>query len=127
MATSHLKNNWKGVIARTISALEALLGALNDPDVSEDNFEAAISAAMSDEDFGAFYRSSLGARRPLEDTNIELEPSDAAMRLQSILETHIPSFADQATKTYRDNRRPSRLIRYWIPTLVLLVSPKLNL
>lgn len=122
VASSRLVNNWKGVIARTISALDALLGALNDPDVTEETFEAAVANSMSEEEFECFYESTLASRRPLENTTNLLEPIEAAARLQNILQTHIPSFSDKATKTLRDNRRPSRLIRYWIPAIVLLVS-----
>jgi len=110
------------VIVRSIAALGALTDALNDPDISEDNFEAMVAAAMSNDDLGSFFQSSRSSEKQMEEAMDNVTPVDAAKRLQDILETHIPSFTGKASTIFRRNRRPSLFIRYWIPAVVVLVS-----
>ncbi|GJC94027.1 ATP synthase regulation protein NCA2 [Colletotrichum higginsianum] len=58
----------------------------------------------------------------IEDANAVEKPSVLARRLLNILDTGLPNHVAAAQILVRNNGRPSRLIRYWLPATAALLS-----
>ncbi len=116
------KHQWKSGIVTIISTMDAVLNAASNPEAPVDNFESAIAACMNDDPFEVYQATSTNQQRPVESTIIQLKPSLASERLQSILQHQLPTFLAHANTSMQGHRRPSRLVRYWLPATALLVS-----
>ena len=91
--------------------MDAVVDTVNTPNLSVDAFDASVAAITHDDPFYA-----------LHDTPAELEPADVARRLQHLLSHALPAYTTQFNAGVRANGRPSRLVRYWLPATLLLVS-----
>lgn len=102
--------------------MDAVLDAASNSDVRVNDFEGAITAYMSDDPFEDHQSTSTNQQTPLESPNIQLKPSLASERLQNILQHQLPTFVAHANTSMQGHRRPSRLVRYWLPATALLVG-----
>ncbi|TKA65327.1 hypothetical protein B0A49_07261 [Cryomyces minteri] len=109
-------HRWKGSIARSIALMEAVLVKVSDPELSVDKFDAAI-AEMTDEDPYYELYSTDG-----EQTVSSPKPMEAAGRLRKLLQTLLPEYQTTSSALVREHGKPSRLIRYWLPVAVALIS-----
>jgi nuclear control of ATPase protein 2 len=104
---------WQSTIAKSVSLLEHILRNASGIDNSVSEFEESVFASVEDDpEFVSTVESG-------ESTT---SPSQLANRLMHILEVHLP-WQEQACATMSlEYGKPSRLIRYWIPGAVLLLS-----
>lgn len=116
----HQKHSWKGTIVKSISVMDAVINAASDPDLANDEFEAAVSSYMH-EDPLEDYHQPFAENRSSATLAMLMKPSDASERLQEILTKQLPLFADHSDTLLSQSSRPSRLIRYWLPATLLLV------
>ena len=116
------KHQWKSGIVTIISTMDAVLNAASNLDAPVDNFESAIAAYMNEDPFELYQATSIKQQRPVESPIIQLKPSLASERLQNILQYQLPTFLAHANTSMQGHRRPSRLVRYWLPATALLVG-----
>ncbi|KAF2097378.1 NCA2-domain-containing protein [Rhizodiscina lignyota] len=106
------RDKWRGTIVKSIALMDAVLANVNEEGMTVDAFDPAVGAATDDD---RFYRSS--------DASISsLGPQEVAERLHLLLETRLPNYQASFEEQVKIHGRPSRLIRYWFPATVLLLS-----
>jgi nuclear-control-of-ATPase protein 2 len=107
---------WKSVVTRSIALMDAVMHTVNTPEHSPDGFDASVAAITNDDPY--YERPQASA----EDTATALKPADVAKRLEQLLRHALPTYTTNFNAVVRANGRPSRLVRYWLPATVLLVS-----
>ena len=112
-ATSGDDNDeWKTVVSKSITLMESILRHITMLEMRPGEFEETVFMNV-DEETG----SSQGPTA--EDTST---PTGLAMRLEQILDQHLPAHAKASRRLVSEFGRPSRLTRYWIPGVLLLLS-----
>ncbi|KAI1665849.1 atp synthase regulation protein nca2 [Pyrenophora tritici-repentis] len=107
---------WKSVMSKNIALMDAVIQSVNAAELSVDKFDDSVAAITQDDDFYSLYEPSG------EQTANSVNPADVAERLQYLLHTALPSYTANFNASVKENGRPSRLIRYWLPATALLVS-----
>ncbi|KAJ2974629.1 hypothetical protein NUW58_g8597 [Xylaria curta] len=102
---------WKGVVERSVALMDMMLRDVLDLDLNTNQMEDKVFAAVAED--------ALSVQAEEDDQN---RPAVVAKRLQALLDEQLPSNIMTATKLVRKNGRPSRLVRYWLPATVLLLS-----
>ena len=103
---------WQSTIAKSVSLLEHVLRNASAIDHSITEFEDSVFASVEDDP--EFDSTS-------ETGESTTNPSQLASRLIKILEVHLPWQESACTTMSKEYGKPSRLIRYWIPGVVLLI------
>lgn len=110
------EHKWKGVIAKNISLMDAVLQTLNQGDAAK--FDEAV-VAITREDYLFHPHESSGE---ITSETTFLQTADVAQRLRHVLTHALPRFSSRYRATIKRTGRPSVLIRYWLPASMLLVS-----
>lgn len=101
-------------VARCIVLMESVLSQICERDIDVETFEDRITAATAQNT----WITSLDNGNSASD----LKPSEVSTRLQTLLKHALPqSIASFRTRLVQVGR-PSRLLRYWLPATVLLLS-----
>lgn len=87
-------------------------------DATDDTFELDIQAHAQGEDFQS-YKETVPEAEASHRTL--LTPGAAAKSLELVLRNKLPRFVRSSRDTLDENQRPPRLVRYWVPGLVLVV------
>jgi nuclear control of ATPase protein 2 len=109
LATSRKESN----IARNITLLEAVLTNAEDPAADVETFEGSVSASTKRDTW-----SSAASDR----YSGNIRPSDVSDRLIKLLSVGLPSYKTSFNQYLTTNGKPSLLIRYWLPTSILILS-----
>lgn len=107
------KRNWHYTVAKSISLLENLLRNASTIERSIDEFEESVFTGVE------------GDPQLLSDspsTEPPTRPTQLASRLIEILDKHLPEQERSSNNMATEYGKPSRLIRYWIPSVALLLS-----
>jgi nuclear control of ATPase protein 2 len=108
------KEEWTSTIAKSISLMENILRNVSGLEVSVAEFEDGVFASVEDDPEIAS-TSSEGNGSPAR-------PGQLVDRLIQILDDHLPEQEHASQALANDYGRPSRLVRYWIPGTVLILS-----
>jgi nuclear control of ATPase protein 2 len=108
------KEEWMSTIAKSISLMENILRNVSGLEVSVAEFEDGVFASVEDDPEIAS-TSSEGNGSPAR-------PGQLVDRLIQILDDHLPEQEHASQALANDYGRPSRLVRYWIPGTVLILS-----
>ena len=108
------RSRWKKAISHNIALMEAVLRHISDSEMTVGNFDREIYAAI-DRDY--FTELAAGT----EDQVFPL-PGEGSERLQDILVNHMREYTLRTKQMERLYGRPPRLVRYWLPMSVALVS-----
>ncbi|PVH73344.1 ATP synthase regulation protein NCA2 [Cadophora sp. DSE1049] len=104
---------WKFVVERSVALMDTVLRNVTTLDTGISEFEDNVFATVDDD-------PEITTR---ETTPTEVaRPSKLGMRLQHILETHIPNHIASSQNLVAKYGRPSRIVRYWLPATALLLS-----
>lgn len=114
------RDKWKTSVARNVALMDAVLLKVNEEELAVDKFDAAIAAATDDDplyDVGSYGQQS-------NEGNAELgvHPATVAERLIKMLHARIPEYTQQSRTIVQQHGKPSRLIRYWLPVTVAILS-----
>ena len=107
---------WKRVVEKSAALMETVLRNVTALENGVADFEDVIFASVEDDVEDVTQSSSEGESGHLPRTAI------LSRRLQKMLKVHIPEQARTSDQLAKEYGRPSRLIRYWLPATVLLVS-----
>jgi nuclear control of ATPase protein 2 len=103
---------WQSTIAKSISLLEFVLRNASAIDQSISEFEESVFTSVEDDpEFTTMNESEQAT-----------DPAQLAKRLIHILEVHLPWQEQACTAMSSEFGKPSRLVRYWIPGVALLLS-----
>ncbi|KAK4450121.1 ATP synthase regulation protein NCA2-domain-containing protein [Podospora aff. communis PSN243] len=104
----------KRLLERSVALMDVILRQTRVLDIDVSEYEDKVFAGV-DEDPELSMRA--------EDSLLESErPAVLARRILKILQDGLPGYTKNITRVARENGRPSRLVRFWLPAVVLLVS-----
>ena len=109
-ASSDDSEEWKMVVAKSVTLMESILRHITALEMRPADFEETVFMNVDEEN---------GHSQPSEDSST---PVGLALRLQQILDKQVPDHISASERLVADYGRPSRLIRYWLPGLVLVLS-----
>ncbi|KAK3943831.1 ATP synthase regulation protein NCA2-domain-containing protein [Diplogelasinospora grovesii] len=107
-------HEWKGVLERSVALMDMIL---QDVPVTEATF-----AEFEDKVFNGVEEDLELSVHAVEDRHAAERPAVLARRILRLLQTGIPGYMQAMAVVARENGRPSRLVRYWIPAVTLLIS-----
>ncbi|KAF2965864.1 hypothetical protein GQX73_g7696 [Xylaria multiplex] len=102
---------WKGVVERSVALMDTMLRDVLDLDLNTNQMEDKVFAAVAED--------ALSVQAEEDDMN---RPVVIAKRLHALLVDQLPWNIMKAEQLVARNGRPSRLVRYWLPATVLLLS-----
>ena len=102
---------WKAVVERSVSLMSQVTKSVVHYEEPISQFEDAIFTDVEEDDLLA----------ATGDDNSD-QPGRLAHRLDFILKRAIPRYEGDLSKAVVEHGRPSRLVRYWLPAGVLLLS-----
>lgn len=106
-------DEWKGMLERSVALMDMVLQTVPFLHLSVSEFEDRVFAGVEEDPELSIH---------IEDLHPAERPSVLARRLLGLLEDGLPSHHVAITDLAHSNGRPSRLVRYWLPAAVLLVS-----
>ncbi|KAH8889846.1 NCA2-domain-containing protein [Thozetella sp. PMI_491] len=104
---------WKGVLERSVALMDMVLQHVLVLDVGLSDFEDKVFAGVEEDPELSIH---------VEDTNPSDRPAVLARRILQLLQAGLPSHVREMRSIASDNGRPSRLVRFWLPALALLIS-----
>lgn len=110
------RHRWKSTVAKSIALMDAVIQNANDAGLHVDKFDDSVAATTHDDHYYELHEPS-GER-----TATSLKPADAVARLDGLLSHALPAYTSNFQAAVREHGRPSRLIRYWLPASIALVS-----
>ncbi len=107
------QDEWRSVVAKSISLMETVLGNVTALELGASEFEETVFTNVDDD-----------SRSMQHDTEDQLasQATRLRVRLQNILQVHIPAHTAASTSLVREYGRPSPLVRYWLPGTALFLS-----
>ncbi|KAL5384206.1 hypothetical protein PMIN06_011786 [Paraphaeosphaeria minitans] len=114
--TADKRHRWKSTVAKSIALMDAVIHNVNDAELQVDKFDDSVAAATQDDHYYELHEPS-GER-----TATSLKPADVVSRLNGLLDHSLPAYTSKFQATVREHGRPSRLVRYWLPASIALVS-----
>jgi nuclear control of ATPase protein 2 len=106
------RHEWKDVVERSVALMDIVLQNMTALETGVSDFEDAVFASVEQD---PEISQDLG---PTEASR----PAKLSRRLKSILEVHIPNHIASSRRLASEYGRPSKLIRYWLPISLLLLS-----
>lgn len=100
--------------------MDAVLNAASRNDTHHD-FEGEISAILGEDPFEDYHHSFADQDGASDRLAITVRPAEGSARLEAILRQHLPTYRKFSSSAYDAGRRPSFIVRYWLPTALLLV------
>ena len=105
--------HWQSTIAKSVSLLENVLRNATARECSLSEFEENVFTAVEgDPEFVA----------TSDEHETTTSPAQLAKRILHIIDDHLPQQETEYTQLSSDFGKPSRVIRYWIPCVVLVFS-----
>ena len=108
------KDEWRNTVAKSISLMENILRNVAGMDASITEFEDGVFASVEDDPEIVSTNS--------ESNGSSAKPVQLTDRLIQILDENLPSQENSSLALATEYGRPSKLIRYWIPGTILLLS-----
>lgn len=103
----------KGVVERSVALMDMVLKEVCTLEVNIHDFEDKVFAGVEeDPELSVHLDESVSSERP----------TILARRLLYIIDTIMPNHVNSMQLLAKDNGRPSRLIRYWVPGVIGLLS-----
>ena len=109
-----VQHRWKVSVARNVALMEAVLVKMNDHEAPVDKFDAAIGELTEDD---PLYSVEIS-----ESDEISVQPQAVAERLSRVLTLALPQYNESTRKFVREHGKPSRIVRYWLPVTVGILS-----
>lgn len=102
---------WKGVAERSVALMDMVLRDVAKLDHRVSDFEDKVFAGVEQDPDLSIHVEDMVSK-----------PAVMARRLLFLLEERIPDHVSATRAVVAENGRPSRLVRYWIPAGLLLIS-----
>lgn len=102
---------WKGVVERSVALMDMVLRDVSNLDYRVSEFEDRVFAGVEQDPDLSIHAEDMVSK-----------PAVMARRLLFLLEERIPGHSAAIRKVATENGRPSRLVRYWLPAGLLLIS-----
>ncbi|KAK4950052.1 Nuclear control of ATPase protein 2 [Elasticomyces elasticus] len=106
-------HKWKTSMAHNVALIEAVLAKASDSDLNIDKFEASINEFTDDDPLYDLYEA---------EGSITVRPTTVAERISRVLSQSLPAYSAASLRAVEEHGRPSRLVRYWLPATLLVLS-----
>ncbi|KAI4741699.1 NCA2-domain-containing protein [Aureobasidium sp. EXF-12298] len=113
------RDKWKASVARNVALMDAVLAKVNEEELAVDKFDAAIAAATDDD---PLYDVEVYTQENGEASELGAHPATIADRLIKMLHARIPEYTQQSKVMVQKHGKPSRIVRYWLPITVGILS-----
>ncbi|KAK1066271.1 Nuclear control of ATPase protein 2 [Friedmanniomyces endolithicus] len=114
------QGSWKTSVARNVALMEAVLLKANDQATAVEKFDAAV-AELTDDD--PLYGAEVYEQSDVEGGGgVSVSPQAVAERLTRVLALALPEYDAAISSAVREHGKPSRLVRYWLPVTVGILS-----
>ncbi|KAK0873199.1 Nuclear control of ATPase protein 2 [Friedmanniomyces endolithicus] len=115
------QGRWKTSVARNVALMEAVLLKANDQATAVEKFDAAV-AELTDDD--PLYGAEVYEQSDVEGGGggVSVSPQAVAERLTRVLALAQPEYDAAISSAVREHGKPSRLVRYWLPVTVGILS-----
>ncbi|KAK3679331.1 Nuclear control of ATPase protein 2 [Recurvomyces mirabilis] len=112
------QQRWMASVARNVALMEAVLAKCNDAETPIEKFDAAV-AELTDDD--PLYGADMSADE--EGGGMTgVRPQDVAERLTRVISMALPQYDAELKKVVREHGKPSRVVRWWLPLTIGLLS-----
>ncbi|KAK1051729.1 Nuclear control of ATPase protein 2 [Friedmanniomyces endolithicus] len=117
------QGRWKTSVARNVALMEAVLLKANDQATAVEKFDAAV-AELTDDDplYGAEVYEQADVEGGGGGGGVSVSPQAVAERLTRLLALALPEYDAAISSAVREHGKPSRLVRYWLPVTVGILS-----
>ena len=105
-------DEWKTVVSKSVTLMELILRNITTLEIRPGDFEETVFMNVDEEAGGSQEAAAEGASTPI----------GLALRLQEILDHYLPAHIRASRMLLSKYGRPSGLIRYWLPGMLLLLS-----
>lgn len=116
---SHSHDKWKASMARNVALMDAVLSKVNDQELPIDKFDAKIAEETDDD---PLYEVEIYNQGEGASSGISVHPAAVADRLMKLLEHRLPEYTTTSKGLVGEHGRPSRIIRYWLPLTIGVLS-----
>jgi len=110
------RHKWKAVVTKSIALMDAVIQTVNTAELSVDKFDESVAGITQDDQYYELHDASA------HQAATALKPAYVADRLRYLLQHALPTYKTHFSAVVQDNGRPSRLVRYWLPATILLLS-----
>ncbi|KFY14194.1 hypothetical protein V491_06123 [Pseudogymnoascus sp. VKM F-3775] len=107
-------SEWNVVVERSVALMDTVLRNVTALETGVSEFEDIVFASVADDPEISSRSMGMGELRD--------KPAKLSKRLQNILSKHIPTHIQAQQHLRSQYGRPHRLVRYWLPATVLLLS-----
>ena len=114
----HGQHKWKVSVARNVALMEAVLAKVTDAETPVDKFDSAI-AELTDDD-PLYHGDVYDEAGNFSDRTVS--PQAVAERLTRVLGLALPQYSETSKTMVKEHGRPSRLVRYWLPITIGILS-----
>ncbi|KAG5983368.1 hypothetical protein E4U55_000106 [Claviceps digitariae] len=112
-ADLHDNHDLKGVVERSVALMDMVLKEVCSLDVNIHEFEDKVFAGVEEDPELSIH---------LEDSIHPDRPAVLSRRLLRIIDKTLPQYVDSMSNLVKENGRPGIVVRYWLPTLVGVLS-----
>ncbi len=108
------KEEWRSVVMKSVALMETVLQNVTVLQLGPSEFEETVFMSVDDDPEIVQNRS---AQEKLSSKTVWL-----GGRLQQVLSHHLPLYRTASARIVSEHGRPPRIVRYWIPALILFLS-----
>lgn len=108
------RDEWRSVVAKSVALMETVLQNATVLELGPSEFEETVFTNVEDD-------SEITQDRTAEDL-LSSKPVWLTTRLQRVLFDHMPRYKAASARIVSQHGRPPRIVRYWIPAVILIFS-----
>lgn len=108
------RDEWRSVVAKSVALMETVLQNVTTLELGPGEFEETVFTSVED-DPEIIQNESAGEQLPSKTVWL-------AGRLQQVLFHHMPRYRAASARIVTTHGRPPRIVRYWIPAAILVLS-----
>ncbi|KAK3651264.1 Nuclear control of ATPase protein 2 [Elasticomyces elasticus] len=117
-SSTNVHHKWKATVARNVALMEAVLVKANDDETSVDKFNGAVGELTDDD---PLYGVEIYDQSDVEG-GVSIRPQAVAERLTRVLSLALPQYNASVSAAVQKHGKPSRLVRYWLPVTIGILS-----
>ena len=108
------RDEWRSVVTKSIALMETVLQNVTVLELGPSEFEETVFTNVEDD-------PEIIQNRTIEE-QLSSKPVWLAGRLQHVLFDHMPRYEAASTRIVTLHGRPPRVVRYWVPAAILILS-----
>ncbi|KAI7920478.1 hypothetical protein M0657_006556 [Pyricularia oryzae] len=112
-ASNDANIEWKGFVERSVALMDLIVREVLTLETGVSDFEHRVFRGVEDDPELSIHAEDVAGAQ---------KPAILAQRLMSILQSSLPNHVAATNELVKEHGRPPRLVRYWLPATVLLLS-----